>query len=80
MYVCASKYTHMGCAAVHAQLCLTLCDPRNYGPPDSPVHEIFQARILEAPLNSKVNSKLRTAQVIYKTLNLLSCRGHPSPC
>ena len=62
----------MGCAAVHPQLCPTLCDPRDYSPPGSPVHEIFQARILEAPLNSKVKSKLRTSQVTYKTLNLVT--------
>ena len=27
-------------------LCLTLCNPMDYGPPGSSVHEIFQARIL----------------------------------
>ena len=27
--------------------CLTLCDPMDYSPPDSSVHGIFQARILE---------------------------------
>ena len=30
-----------------AQSCLTLCDPIDYGPPGSPVHEILQARILD---------------------------------
>ena len=30
-----------------AQLCLTLCDPVDYSPPGSSVHEILQARILE---------------------------------
>ena len=29
------------------QLCLTLCDPMDCSPPDSSVHGIFQARILE---------------------------------
>ena len=29
------------------QLCLTLCDPRDYSLPGSSVHEILQARILE---------------------------------
>ena len=29
-----------------AQLCLTLCDPTDWSPPGSCVHEIFQARIL----------------------------------
>ena len=75
-----SKHIHMGCAAMHAQLCPTLCNPANYSPPGSLVHGIFRARTLKAPLNSKVNSKLRTTQVTYKPLNLLSCRGHPSLC
>ena len=30
-----------------AQLCLTLRDPMDCSPPDSPVHGIFQARVLE---------------------------------
>ena len=30
-----------------AQLCPTLCDPKDCSPPDSSVHEILQARILE---------------------------------
>ena len=34
------------CASV-AQSCLTLCDPMDCSLPGSPVHEIFQARILE---------------------------------
>ena len=32
---------------MHAQLCLTLCDPMDYSPPGSSVHEIFQVRTLE---------------------------------
>ena len=32
---------------VCAQSCLTLCDPTDYSPPGSPVHGIFQVRILE---------------------------------
>ena len=32
---------------VHAQLCLTLCDPMDYSPPGSSCHGIFQARIVE---------------------------------
>ena len=31
----------------HAQLCQTLCDPMDCGPPGSSVHGILQARILE---------------------------------
>ena len=29
------------------QSCLTLCNPTDYNPPDSSVHGILQARILE---------------------------------
>ena len=32
---------------LHAQLCLTLCDPMDPSLPGSSVHETFQARILE---------------------------------
>ena len=35
------------CCFLIAQLCLTLCDPMNYSPLDSSVHEISQARVLE---------------------------------
>ena len=34
-------------SVVVTQSCLTLCDPLGWCPPDSSVHEIFQARILE---------------------------------
>ena len=33
--------------SVVTQSCLTLCDPMDYSPPDSSVHEILKARILE---------------------------------
>ena len=35
------------CCCLVAQLCLTLCDPRDCSPPGSSVHGIVQARILE---------------------------------
>ena len=34
-------------AAKSLQSCLTLCDPIDGSPPDSSVHGIFQARVLE---------------------------------
>ena len=34
-------------ACVHAQLCLTLCEPMDCSPPGSSVHGISQAKILE---------------------------------
>ena len=37
------------CARVcaRAQLCLILCDPMDYNPPGSSLHELSQARVLE---------------------------------
>ena len=35
------------CCCIVALSCLTLCDPMDYSPPDSSVHGILQARILE---------------------------------
>ena len=34
-------------ACMHAQSCLTLCDPMDWGSPGSSVHGISQARLLE---------------------------------
>ena len=34
-------------SCMHAQSCLSLCDPTDCSPPDSFVHGIFLARILE---------------------------------
>ena len=44
-----------------SQLCLTLCDPVDCSPPGSPVHRIFQARILEwgAMPSSRGSSRCR---------------------
>ena len=39
--------THVYCCYFVAQLCLTLCDPKDCSPPGSSVHGILQARILE---------------------------------
>ena len=41
--------------------CLTLCNPKDYSPPGSSVHEILQARILEwdAMPSSRGTSQLR---------------------
>ena len=41
-----SLYNIQKCCLI-AQSCLTLCDPMDFGPPDSSVHGISQARILE---------------------------------
>ena len=48
-------------SCVHAQSCLTLCDPMDCSPPGSSVHGIFLARILEwvAMSSSKESSRPR---------------------
>ena len=50
------EFVHV--CVLHFQSCWTLCDPMDCGPPDSSVHGIFQARILEwvAMPSSKVSS------------------------
>ena len=39
--------TSAAAAAKSLQSCPTLCDPRDGSPPDSSIHGIFQARVLE---------------------------------
>ena len=41
------SHIYNGILCVCAQLCLTLCNPKDCSPPGSSVHGIFQARILE---------------------------------
>ena len=50
------------CCCLVAQLCPALCNFMDYSPPDSTVHGILQARILEwvAIFFSKGSSKDRT--------------------
>ena len=44
---CSQRASLGWCARMHAQSCLTLCNPMDCSPPGSSVHGIFQARILE---------------------------------
>ena len=37
----------LNASCMHAQSCLTLCNPMDYSPPDASIHGVFQARILE---------------------------------
>ena len=53
----------------HAQLCPTLCDPMDCSPPDSSVHGIFQARILEWESLSKV----KVAQMCSTLCDPMEC-------
>ena len=45
--LCQSPVCVCACVHVHAQLCLTLCDPMDCSSPGFSVHGIFQVRILE---------------------------------
>ena len=47
-----SKFTHMLCCYLVAQFFVTLCDPLDCRPPDSSLHGIFEARVLEWVANS----------------------------
>ena len=55
------------CACVRAQLCPTVCNPTDYSPPDSSVHGIFQARIMEQVAISFVKMpRGRDKDVVFK--------------
>ena len=43
----SADYWSQMCVCVHAQLCLTLCNPMDCSPPGSSIHGIFQAGTLE---------------------------------
>ena len=60
-------------ACLCAQLCLTLCNPKNRSPPGSPVHGVFQAGILEwvATSSSRVFSQPRD----WICVSWVSCIG-----
>ena len=61
------------------QLCLTLCDPMFCSPPDSSVHGILQARILEwaAMATSRGSSQPRDWGLLHCILYRLSHQGSP---
>ena len=46
-FCCTAMWINRAAAAKSIQSCLTLCDPIDGSPPDSPVPGILQARILE---------------------------------
>ena len=59
-----------------AKLCLTLCNPMDYSPPNTSVHGVFQARILEWVaisfskflLYPEINSRLSKKQYNNKSI------------
>ena len=68
VWVCARAHA---CVHVHAQLCPTLCSPMDCSPPDSSVHRISQARILDWVAISY------TGVGIFPTQGLNLCPLHP---
>ena len=67
---CEVKGTNTHYAYVHAhslQLCPTLCKPMDCSPPNSSVHGILQARILELPCSPPGESSLTPG------IELVSC-------
>ena len=61
-----------GLHKVPAQSCLTLCDPQDCSPPDSSVHGISQARILEwvviPPPGDLPNPGIKSESLMFPTL------------
>ena len=61
------------CAHTVAQLCPTRCDPMDGSPPDSSVHGIFQARILE---RVAISSSMASSWSRGRThVSCVSCMG-----
>ena len=61
---------------MHAQSCLSLCDPTDRSPPGSSVHGIFQARILESVAVSFSRGSSRPRDRIR--VSCISCIGRQS--
>ena len=68
-YVLSSLCQHSEGESV-AQSCLTLCNPMDCSPPDSSVHGILQARVLEWVAIS-FNTEIR-AKDVYKFIRIFS--------
>ena len=57
------------------QSCLTVCDPMDCSPPDSPVHGILQARILEWVATPSCRGS--SGPKDQTCLSYVSCTGRP---
>ena len=66
-----------------AQLCPTLCDPVDCGPPGSSIHGILQARILEwvaisfSRGSSRPRDRTRMSRIAGRRFNLWATREAP---
>ena len=61
-YKCVNRYL---CCCSVTKSCLTVCDPMDYSPPNSSVHGISQARILEWVAISFSNDTKILTQLFY---------------
>ena len=57
------------------QLCLTLHDPMDCSPPGSSVHGIFQARVLNFYISSKLCSSSMSHLPLYEAFSVLPSRN-----
>ena len=67
--MCRSSCVH----AKSLQLCPTLCDPMDYSPPGSSVHEILKARIVEW-VAMPSSRDLPDPGIEFESPDLLYCR------
>ena len=58
---------------VHAQACLTLCDPMDCSPTGASVRRVFQARILEWVAISFSNKYMKGDLSIFNCHRILYC-------
>ena len=65
--------TLQACESEVTQSCPTLCDPMDYSPPGSSIHEILQARVLEWVAISFSNKHVRWVQLCGSLSILWHC-------
>ena len=69
------------CLCSATQLCLTLCNSMDCSPPDTSVHGIFQARILEQVAISYSRGKELFGSTIFsKSVKVLVTQSCPTLC
>ena len=59
------------------QLCLTLCNPSDYGPPGSSIHEILQAGILEWCHSWPRDYRTRVSCIVSRFFTIFATRDVP---
>ena len=72
-FTCTFKLMRQELACICGQSYLIVCDPMDYSPPDSSVHGIFQARILEQVVISSSRGSSKPKDTTH--LSCVSCTG-----